>query len=194
MNRPPATWEPTYRNNYLGYYQVGSTPKPPGARVQTMSFDLYTPDYFGSGEHLDFTLHGVHNFVASNIETSSRSGLGVMLGQTDLDRCGSAGAQIEAFWIGGGNNVTTCPTSRGPLLNNTWYHVTISVDDSAVISFAITGGNGPQPVISQTFNAANIYAKNGVAFPNSTGYWILPATLSTRDYTVYISNLNVYWH
>jgi hypothetical protein len=189
----PSTWEANYRNNYWGYTYVPSTAKPANARRQTLTFDLWSPDYFtpGQNEHLAIGLHGSSTLNFSNIESSRFHGLGIIIGNTF---CGASSVEIEAWWPVGGYVVPNCPKNASPLRNNTKYRFVITVSDTGDISYSVTPLGSSTPVIQQALSGASWFTDPAYPFPVSqTGYFLVPATTATADYTVYLSNLGVSW-
>lgn len=188
----------SFRNGYNGYKFVGSTSKPAGATTQVMSFDLFTPDYFNSGQtdHIAIGLHGRWNINLGDIDNSSvlannHHALGVIIGASS---CG-INVRVEAFWPTG-NNLSPC-NGQGTLVNNQTYRFRIAVSDNGQINYTVhpvsaTGAVGPA-FTNTTVNGNTLFG-GGYSFPvNDTGYFMVQATMDQADYSVYFSNLSVTW-
>ncbi len=195
----------TGRNGYVGYRFVNSTNKLFGQTTQVMEFDLRTPDYFTNAgsdhqtaadtDHLAIGLHGRWNIDLANIDNISNPArnhhaLGLTIGNTG---CGIT-VRVEAFWpTPPGNHLPPC-NAQGILYNNITYHFKITVSDSGVIQYVVTRPGTSFPVASGLYNAAPFFTNPLYPFPaTETGYFIVSSTTAFFDYTVYMTNLNVYW-
>lgn len=185
--------EKGFRNYYVGYKSVLSTSKPAGTTRQTLSFDLWSPDYFSSTqhEHIALGLHGEFPLNFANIESSTAHyGLGITIGETCAP--GATTVQIEAYWPTGNAVAGRCVPNA--LRNNQTYSFRITVTDAGMISYTVTPKGGSTPVLSDSLNGAALFTDRGYPFPSDkTGYFIIPATLGSADYTLYFTNFNVTW-
>lgn len=186
----------TFRNGYVGYRFVDSTSRKLASQTtQVMEFDLLTPDYMtaAQNDHIAIGLHGRWNIDLANIDNVSNPArnhhaLGITIGDTG---CGVT-VRVEAFWPTG-NNLPGC-SAQGILQNNTTYHFRISVSDSGTIQYVVTRPGTSFPVASGVYNGATLFTNPLYPFPSTeTGYFIVSSTTATVDYTVYMSNLSVYW-
>ncbi|WP_224371032.1 hypothetical protein [Hyalangium versicolor] len=186
--------EPGFRNYYVGYRSVLSSSKPVGTSRQTLSFDLWSPDYFKSTqhEHIAIGIHGQWALDFSNITGSTaHHALGIIIGESDCG-LGATSVRIEAFWPTGSTVVGRCVPNA--LQNNVTYSFRITVSDAGDISYTVTPKGRTVPLISDSLNAAGLFSDPNYPFPsNKTGYFIVPATIANSDYTLYFTNLNVSW-
>lgn len=185
----------SFRNGYVGYRFVDSTTKPAGKSEQVMEFDLRTPDYFSTNQqdHLTIGMHGHWNIDMSDIDNLSitannHHALGITIGASE---CGF-NVRVEALWPTG-NNWSGC-NGQPDLQNNVTYRFRIAVKDTGYIQYTVTPAGSGTPIVNAVVNGNPLF--NGkFAFPAAdTGYFIVSATSSPFDYTVYMSNLTVTWH
>ncbi|MFQ6312372.1 hypothetical protein [Lysobacter capsici] len=189
----------SFRNGYNGYKFVNSTTKPAGTTTQVMTFDLFSPDLFSAGqqEHIAIGMHGHWNIDLSNIDNAANlannhHALGIIIGASS---CG-LNVRVEAFWPTG-NNLSPC-NGQGNMLNNQTYRFRIAVTDSGMISYTVhtisPSGLVIAQVASDVVDSGGLFTGKNYGFPSGdTGYFIIPATMSNNDYSIYFSNLNVTW-
>jgi len=100
--------------------------------------------------------------------------------------------QIEAFWPTG-NNLPPCAGPANALQNDTVYRFRIVVSDEGDIHYAVTPSGSQTPILQESLNASPLFPA-GHPFPvDQTGYFFVPATTASADYTVYMSSLSVTW-
>jgi hypothetical protein len=182
-----------FRNGYTGYRFVQSTARPAGKTTQVMEFDLKTPDFMGRNEHIAIGLHGHWDIDYNNIDNVSNPArnhhaLGIIIGASG---CGT-NVRVEAFWPTG-NNLSPC-NGQGNLRNNRSYHVRIAVNDAGYINYTVTEAGSSVPFVNDLYDGNGLYTGKSYPFPaGDTGYFIVSSTSANADYTVYMSNLSVYW-
>jgi hypothetical protein len=210
-----------YRDYYFGSLSVPSTPKT--GTTQRMRFNLLSWDFFptysdsGSNTHLAFTLHGQQSAYYPNVENACPSqsqigqncswhrGLGMILFGNSI----APNAQnnpwpyrlpnsvfTESWWVSGNdaNRLRGADQTGLGLVNGRTYAVDIRVNDNGYISYSITDTSNGSIVKSDSWNASGQFANPSSPFPAElTGYAILDANGSQRDYTVYITGLSVDW-
>lgn len=182
-----------FRNGYTGYRFVQSTTKPAGKTAQVMEFDLKTPDFMGKNEHIAIGLHGHWDIDYNNIDNVSNparnhQALGIIIG---ANSCG-VNVRVEAFWPTG-NNLSPC-SGQGTLQNNTSYHFKVTVNDAGYISYVVTPAGSGTPFATGLYDGNGLFTGKTYGFPTAdTGYFIVSSTSANADYTVYMSNLTVYW-
>ncbi len=186
--------EPDFRNYYVGYRSVLSTPKPAGTRQQVMSFDVWSPDYFSKDqrEHIAIGLHGQFPLDFSDLEGSrAHHGLGILIGESDCG-LGATSVRVEAFWPTGSTVTGRC--TPNVLRNNVPYGFRIAVSDSGDISYTVTDKRTGTLVLSDSLDGAKLFEDPQHEFPSQgTGYFIVPATIGNQDYTLYLTDLRVSW-
>ncbi|GAA4783501.1 hypothetical protein [Lysobacter hankyongensis] len=206
---------PNYRDYYFGSTGVAATSKPAGRTTQRMRFRFWSPDYFGSTDHLFFSLHGRFSLGSPNALNVCPSqdqvgpsctwhrGLGMIIfGQSISMPNNSWPAQMpnqvftESWWVAGndGGNLRGANPGSSTLANNRTYSVDIRVSDNGNISYSIIDTGTNTLVKSDIWNASGQFANPASPFPvELTGYTLGYATGSQRDYTVYITNFSVDW-
>ncbi|HEX8701667.1 MAG TPA: hypothetical protein VF815_22760 [Myxococcaceae bacterium] len=186
--------EPDFRNYYVGYRSVLSTPKPAGARQQVMSFDMWSPDYFtmAQQEHLAIGLHGQFPLDFSDLEGSqAHHGLGILIGKSDCGQ-GATSVRVEAFWPTGSTVTGRC--TPHVLRNNVPYGFRITVSDAGEIRYTVTDKRTGTLVLSDSLDGAQLFNHSRYPFPtHGTGYFIVPAANGNADYTMYLTDLRVSW-
>lgn len=194
----PCANSSTFRDGYTGYRSILSTWKPPGATKQVMEFDLWSPDYFDQpqSDHLAIGLHGRWDIDYNNIDNISNPArnhhaLGIAFGS--FSGCGMT-VRLEAFWPTG-NSTSPC-TGQAQLVNNRLYRFKITVSDTGSLEYVVTTPEFDivTPIIYGKYNGNKFFPNTVYSFPTQeTGHFIITATSSEEDFTVYMSNLNVYW-
>jgi hypothetical protein len=183
-----------FRNYYTGYLSMMSTPKPAGTRQQVMTFDLLSPDYFSTTqrEHIAIGLHGQFRLDFSNIERSGpHNALGIIIGESDCGQ-GATSVRVEAFAPSFSTVTGRCTPNA--LKNNVTYSFRITVSDTGDVSYTVRDKRTNVVVSSDSLNATGLWANQKEGFPtDKTGYFIVPATLGSADYTLYFTNLRVFW-
>jgi hypothetical protein len=210
---------PNYRDYYFGSKGVAATTKPVGKTTQRMRFRFWSPDMFGTSEHLFFSLHGRFSLGSPNAlnicpsqsqispSCSWHRGLGMIIfGQSVTQPAhlppnswpSRMPNQVftESWWVAGNDsiNLRGANPSAGLLTNNRQYSADIRVSDSGYISYSITDMTTNTVVKSDAWNASGQFTNPTSPFPiELTGYAVGYATGSQRDYTVYITNFSVDW-
>jgi hypothetical protein len=148
-----------------------STPKPAGTHRQTLSFDVWSPDYFSSAqyEHIAIGIHGDFPLNFSNIEASTaHDGLGILLGESGCGQ-GATSVMIEAFSPTFSTVTGRC--TPNVLKNNVTYSFRITVSDTAEISYTVREKLTNRLVSSDSLNAAGPWATYALSACSLAGRW-----------------------
>jgi len=151
--------------SYVSVSSIGA--RPSWATAQEMRFKFWTPDMFATSTGL-----------ASSGEHLLFTPRGVLHINT---------SNLYTSQFG-------CPADDSALVlrNRTWYEVSITVSNTGLAAYSIRGigtfasaaGSvqyGSAPAVEPPFNST------------ATGYFITNAQGAQRDYTLYVTNLQVYW-
>jgi hypothetical protein len=211
---------PNFRDFYFrtGNGSAASTPK--RGTTQRMRFSFWSPDFFSDTNHLAFSLHGrfslgypdpINNICPSQSQISSsctwHRGLGMIIfGQPVIqpphlppnDWPSRMPNQVftESWWVAGNDskNLRGAAQTGSVLTNNRRYSADIRVSDNGNIAYTITDAITGTVVKSDAWNASGQFTEPSSPFPiELTGYTVIDATGSWRDYTMYLTNFRVDW-
>ncbi len=197
---------PYYRDHYFGNRFVGSTTRPAAtSSIQTLRFDLMSPDFFTDANfpvragHMSFSVRAEANLYSPNIEKlcpfgspsstcTYYKGLGFLIESGSCSVCGGNPTfATQEWWWGEAPEVIEAPSfwNNQRLKNNVTYSVTLSVRDDGYMTYSVKQGS---TVVASTTR----WVTAPIPF-DRTGYWLAHVNDASRDFTVYITNLSVTW-
>ncbi len=201
---------PNSYSNFRDYYSPilvsANTTKLAGKTRQRVSFRFRSPDFFGGGAgHLSFGAHGrlyVYTpFVdllcpqgAPQTNCTWHRGAGFILYSDGCGICGNNPQMAaELFWVTG-NKVSGPDFWSGPKFqNNREYMAELVVGDDGLMTVRITDPSTGLVMVEEARYTASTFPPSS-PFPSElTGYWMAFATDASRDFTFYVTNLQVTW-
>lgn len=190
---------PSFRDDYFGLFNfTAAVPaKPANAVSLNMSFRVWSPDFFGSRDHVIINPRARNPFNPAALERSALSGMALVLASENSFGCTPASSTfVEQFWptpsgpLGwASHNFVPASCGRALLSNNVSYDVYLSAANDGTLSYSVfSGGAGVasgsarySPFLGGTFDATAV------------GAWFSTAASSHRDYTLYLTNVAYQW-
>ncbi len=200
-----------FRDYYFPMLAPPSTTKPLGRTRQKVSFRFRSPNFFGLtagtnvAGHLFFGAHGQFNAYTPAINSlcaqgaplptcTWHRGAGFLLTSESCDACWpSPQMGTELFWVVG-NRVSGPDTWGGTRLrNDIEYTAEIVGSDDGLLTVRITELATGVLIADVARYVASEFPKLS-PFPSElTGYFLGSGTDASRDFTFYITNLQVTW-
>lgn len=210
------TNDPQHRNAYFNNFATlpQSVPLPTGsANTLTLRFNLWATGYFGdastgaSGDHFVITPRTRIGWVHNDLGQSALRGMGLAFGAAGF-HCGRrSDLWFEQFWPVYGQslgwssynydvpNSTTrsTPNTCGgvDLRDGETYQVSIAVRSDGLARYTVTLGS--TTVAQSVFYRRDVGASVPAFDAGGLATWLVNASTSTRNHTVYLNNVRYAW-
>lgn len=204
------TASPTHRNGYFNNLAVPSEAALPAgsANTLTLSFELWTPDFFGSGDHFVITPRARNPFVHPDITQSRLQGLALAIGAASY-LCGpTSDAFIEQFWpehnppiewngynydaVSAAQNHTANTCGGINFHNGERYQLTVAIRTDGLARYTVRR-YGALLAQRQVYYRRDVSANVPAFDPGGLVTWLIDASTSNTNHTVYLNNMRYTW-